>query len=305
MTAGLSGSGDLFLVREPPGHGEDDAPGDLDGMVGEPLVEPSEQRDVDGGGHTVPPVPVHQHGEQVAVQVVHRIVFFTDPGGLLRIAGEKHLLGTVAQFDCHPAHFGEVAVDLFGQCMLRVPASGDLGDVQRQCAHPVDVGNDLNRADNGSQIAATGACNANSTNALSSARALIAVIRSWSVMTCSASTRSACRSACVARSIATPASPHISPSWPVKASSCSWYAVRMRPSLRGISAKRHDAIGERKVNATCLNVISRAVVTAYSHVVSAAFVTVRSSGRCVGAVLVSCTTWTCTGEPLGDGGVTE
>ena len=39
--------------------------------------------------------------------------------------------------------------------------------------------------------------------------------------------------------------------------------------------------------------------------VSAALVTVRSSGRWVGSLLVPLSTWTCIGEPLGDGGATE
>jgi len=132
---------------------EDDAAGYLDGMVGEPLVEAAKQRHVDGRGYPVLPLPVHQHGEQVTVQVVHRVVFFADPRGLLRIAGDQHLLGAIAQFDCNPAHFGEVAVDLFGQGMLRMAAPSDLGDVQRERAHPVDVGDDLDRGNDGPQVA--------------------------------------------------------------------------------------------------------------------------------------------------------
>ena len=53
-------------------------------------------------------------------------------------------------------------------------------------------------------------------------------------------------------------------------------------SLRAISSKRHDARGERKVNATCGNVAT-GDCRGYSQVVSAALVTARSSGRCVGA----------------------
>ena len=37
--------------------------------------------------------------------------------------------------------------------MLRMAAPGDLGDVQCQGAHPVDVGDDLNRADDRTEIA--------------------------------------------------------------------------------------------------------------------------------------------------------
>ncbi len=36
--------------------------------------------------------------------------------------------------------------------MLGMTTPGDLGDVQRQSAHPVDVGDDLDRADDGAQI---------------------------------------------------------------------------------------------------------------------------------------------------------
>ncbi len=86
------------------------------------------------------------------MQVVHRIVFLADARRLLGVARQQHLLGAVAQFDRHPAHFGEVAVDLFGQRMLRMTATGDLGDVQREGAHPVDVGDDLDRADDRAQI---------------------------------------------------------------------------------------------------------------------------------------------------------
>src|SRR6478735_8409765 len=99
--------------------------------------------------------------------------------------------------------------------------------MQRQRAHPVDIGDDLDRRNDRAEVtchrrlqrqqdkgALFGAC-AHRGNLL------------VSVITCSASTRSACSRACVARSIAAPASPHISPSWSVKASNCSWYAVRM------------------------------------------------------------------------------
>ena len=68
----------------------------------------------------------------------------------------QHLLCAVAQFDCYAAHFGEIAVHLFGKRVLRMAPSGYLGDVQCQGAHPVDVGDDLNRADDRAQIAGNG-----------------------------------------------------------------------------------------------------------------------------------------------------
>ena len=121
-------------------------------MVGEAFVETAQQRHVDGGGHAVPPFPVHQHREQVPVQIVHRVVFFADPGGFLRVAGQHHLLCAVTQFDCDSAHFGEISVDFFGQCVLGMASAGDLGDVQGQCAHPVDIGHHLDGAHDRSQV---------------------------------------------------------------------------------------------------------------------------------------------------------
>src|SRR3954462_1093336 len=80
---------------EPAGGLEDDAAGDLDGVVGEPLVEAAQQCHVDGGGDAVLPFLVHQHAEEMTVQIVHRIVFLTDAGRLLRVLGQQHLLGAV------------------------------------------------------------------------------------------------------------------------------------------------------------------------------------------------------------------
>ena len=143
LTAGPA----VLFFRELAGGLEDYSASHLDRVVGEPLVEPAQQRHVDGGGDAVLPFLVHQHGEEVTVQVVHRIVFLADARRLLGVACQQHLLGAVAQFDRHPAHLGEVAVDLFGQRMLRMTATGDLGDVQREGPHPVYVGDDLDRAD--------------------------------------------------------------------------------------------------------------------------------------------------------------
>ena len=43
----------------------------------------------------------------MAMQIVHRIVFLLDPGGLLRIPGEQYLARGVPQFDGDPAHSSE------------------------------------------------------------------------------------------------------------------------------------------------------------------------------------------------------
>ena len=85
-------------------------------------------------------------------------------------------------------------------------------------------------------------------------------------MTCSASTRSACSRAWVARSIATPASPHISPSWSVRHPVARGTRFACSQAYGRTSRERHDVDGERKVNAACLK---RVRVLGYSQVVSA------------------------------------
>lgn len=98
---GSAGRGQVFVVGVVlPGRLEDDSAGDLDGVVGEPLVEPAQQRHVDGGRHTILSPAVHQDGEQMPVQIVHRVVFLADAGRLVRIPGQQNLLGACAQFDC-------------------------------------------------------------------------------------------------------------------------------------------------------------------------------------------------------------
>lgn len=138
--------------REGAGRLEDHASCHFHGVVGKALVESAQQRHVDGGRHSVLPFAVHQHGEQMPVQVVHRVVFFADLGGLFRVVRQHDLLGTVAQFDCNSSHFGKITVDLFGQRVLWMPTAGDLGDMQRQRPHPVDVSHHLDGAHNGSEV---------------------------------------------------------------------------------------------------------------------------------------------------------
>jgi hypothetical protein len=47
---------------------EDDAPADLDGVVGEAFVEPSQKSDIDGGLHAVRPFLFFEQSEQVLVE---------------------------------------------------------------------------------------------------------------------------------------------------------------------------------------------------------------------------------------------
>jgi phosphate transport system ATP-binding protein len=55
--------GRRVFVRQLAGCLEDDTPRHFNRVVGEALVEPSQQRDVDGGSHAVLPFSVHQHRE--------------------------------------------------------------------------------------------------------------------------------------------------------------------------------------------------------------------------------------------------
>ena len=54
------------------------------------------------------------------------------------------------------SHLGEVAVDLFRKHVVGMSAARDLGDVQGECAHAVDVGDDLDSADHRAQISGNG-----------------------------------------------------------------------------------------------------------------------------------------------------
>ena len=88
--------------------------------------------DVHRGGDPMLPVPVHHHAEQVTVQVVHRVVVLADAGGRSGIAGDS----STSRRDPHgdaTAHFGKVPVDLFRQGVL-VAAARDLRHVQRASA---------------------------------------------------------------------------------------------------------------------------------------------------------------------------
>ncbi len=87
------------------------------------------------------------------MQVVHRVVLFLNARAAFSGSRDmQRLLRGMAQFDCDSSHFGEVAVHLFRQGVMRVATPGDLRDVQGQRAHPVDVGSILDRGDDGPQL---------------------------------------------------------------------------------------------------------------------------------------------------------
>lgn len=89
--AGVTAGGCLLGLGKGAGRLEDHASCHFHGVVGKALVESAQQRHVDGGRHSVLPFAVHQHGEQMPVQVVHRVVFFADLGGLFRVVRQRPL----------------------------------------------------------------------------------------------------------------------------------------------------------------------------------------------------------------------
>jgi hypothetical protein len=81
--------------------------------------------------HAMFPLAIHEHREQMTMQVVHHVVFGVDAASLVGVSGTQYLLGGTTQFDCNPAHFRGVAIELFRQDMLGVAAANDLGDMSR------------------------------------------------------------------------------------------------------------------------------------------------------------------------------
>jgi hypothetical protein len=103
--------------RRPPrgqraGDHEDNPAPDLHGVIGKALLEAAQQRDVDGGWDTVLPMRIQQHAQQLLVQVVHRVVFFTQTRGA-RIV--RYPVRPIAHSDRHFAHLGEARADFRGK----------------------------------------------------------------------------------------------------------------------------------------------------------------------------------------------
>ena len=63
---------------------KDDARTYLYGVVGEPLVIAAKERDVDGRCDSVFPLRVHEHGEEMAVEVVHVVIVVGEFGRSVR-----------------------------------------------------------------------------------------------------------------------------------------------------------------------------------------------------------------------------
>ena len=134
-------------------HQEDHTTAHLDGVIGEALVEASQQGDVDGRRHTVLPFAVHEHREQVAVEIIHRFVLLVEACRALGVSGFEDLAGCGAERHGDPAHLGEVSADLIGKHVIGVTSTRGLRDVQGKRTHPIDIGDDLDSAHHCAQVA--------------------------------------------------------------------------------------------------------------------------------------------------------
>jgi len=87
------------------------------------------------------------------MQVIHCVVFVVDLGGSARVTGQHDFLCAGAQLDGDAPHLGEVAVNVLWKGVRGVTAAGDLGDMKCEGAHPLGIGDILQRADNGAEVA--------------------------------------------------------------------------------------------------------------------------------------------------------
>lgn len=83
----------------------------------------------DGSGHTVRPARVDHYGEQLAMQIIHRIVVAADLGYLAGVLGHEHVRGTAGQRFGDVSYIGDVGGDLGGNGMAGMAATGDFGHV--------------------------------------------------------------------------------------------------------------------------------------------------------------------------------
>jgi hypothetical protein len=122
-------------------------------VVGDALVVAAQERHVDRGLHPVLPLVGEQLGEAATTQLVHDLVVATELDGRLDVAvdddaahpadhvlgGGGHLLHRRAQLLRH-GHRGH-------------PQARDLGDVDREVTHPLELADHAQRRDDDPQVA--------------------------------------------------------------------------------------------------------------------------------------------------------
>jgi hypothetical protein len=83
---------------------------------------------------------VGEHGEQVAVQIVHGVVVGLDLASPHEVECSDHRACLAGQRTADAAHLGEVGRDFGGHHQVGMATSGGLGDVQREITHALDWG---------------------------------------------------------------------------------------------------------------------------------------------------------------------
>lgn len=125
-------------------------------MVGEPFVVAAAEGHVDCGLDAVGPVRAEQQPEQLAVQLVHDVVVRLELSGGGDVPGGDH--GARLGHDPlgHLAHLHDGGAQLDRDGRVRVPQTGQFGDVPGQVAHPLQVGGHPQAGHDGPQIGGDG-----------------------------------------------------------------------------------------------------------------------------------------------------
>lgn len=135
---------------------KDDPAGDRDRVVGDALVVAAEQGDVDGRLDAVGPVGAQELAEGVAAQLVHLLVDLLELLG----SGDVGLGDDVLDLGDH--HLGDGGHPLDHRDHggrhgdLGDAQPGDLGDVDGQVAHPLELADHPQRRDQHPQVAGDG-----------------------------------------------------------------------------------------------------------------------------------------------------
>ena len=144
------------VLRVLAGDEEDDASGDRDGVVGDPLVVATEQGDVDGRLDAVLPVRAEQLAERGAAQAVHLLVDLLELLGGGHVGVGDHVLDLADHHLGDRGHPRDRRDDLVGHGDVGDAQAGDLGDVHGEVAHPLELADHPQRRDQHPQVAGDG-----------------------------------------------------------------------------------------------------------------------------------------------------
>ena len=81
------------------------------------------------------------------MNVIHRVVSVPDVPSHPEVTGNDNLEGPLTEIDGQATHFREVAHDRTGYDVLRMTETSDLGDMEGEDTHSLEIRHDLDRAD--------------------------------------------------------------------------------------------------------------------------------------------------------------